>query len=163
MSKWTEFRELGVTELVRDVYRRAKGLKPNVQVSASVMSTLEAADAAYQEWPRWLRTGTIDYVIPMAYTDQMSDLSRQIAQWKTVDPSLQRIIPGLSIYQDDGGKNITRNLDLIRRQRSLCRQQGAHGNLFFSMEYLSDPLATLFRTEFYPTPVPPYLPPQRVP
>ena len=31
-----------------------------------------------------------------------SDLSRQIAQWKTVDPSLQRIIPGLSIYQDDG-------------------------------------------------------------
>ena len=33
------------------------------------MSTLEAADAAYQEWPRWLRHGTIDYVIPMAYTD----------------------------------------------------------------------------------------------
>ena len=118
------------------------------------MSTLEAADAAYQEWPRWLRSGTIDYVIPMAYTDQMSDLSRQIAQWKTVDPSLQRIIPGLSIYQDDGGKNVTRNLDLIRHQRSLCRQQGAHGNMFFSMEYLSDPLARRLPHRVLPYPSP---------
>jgi uncharacterized lipoprotein YddW (UPF0748 family) len=163
MAKWAEFRKLGVTELVQDVYRRAKGLKPNVQVTASVMNTLEAADAAYQEWPRWLREKTIDYVIPMAYTDQTSDLSRQIAQWKTADPSLQRIIPGLSIYQDDGGKNITRNLDLIRRQRSLCRQQGAHGNLYFSMEYLNDPLLSVFRTEFYPTEAPIYTPPHRSP
>jgi len=163
MTKWAEFRKLGVTELVRDVYRRAKGLKPNVQVTAAVMSTLESADSAYQEWPRWLRERTIDYVIPMAYSEDTSDLSHQIAQWKTLDPSLQRIIPGLSIYEDTTGKTVTRNLELIRRQHSLCRQQGAHGNLYFSMEYLSDPLTTIFRTEFYPTEAPPYVPPRRGP
>jgi uncharacterized lipoprotein YddW (UPF0748 family) len=163
MSKWAEFRKLGVTELVRDVYRRTKGLKPNVQVTAAVLNTLESADSAYQEWPRWLREQTIDYVVPMAYTDDPADLARQIAQWKTVDPSLQRIIPGLSIYDDSTGKTVTRNTDLVRRQHNLCRQQGAHGNLYFSMEYLSEPLIATFRTEFYSTEAPVYIPPRRTP
>ncbi len=160
MSKWAEFRRLGVTELVRDVYRRAKALKPNVQVTAAVMNTQESAAAAYQEWPRWLREGMIDYVIPMAYTDDTAELGRQIAEWKTIDSSLQRIVPGLAIYDDSTGKNITRNTALIRRQHNLCRQQGAHGNLYFSMEYLSESLIGTFRTEFYPNETPVYAPPR---
>jgi len=161
MAQWAEFRKLGVTELVRDVYRRAKGLKPNVQVSAAVFSSLESADSVYQEWPRWLREGTIDFVVPMAYTTDTAELGRQVAQWKTIDPELQRIIPGLSIYQETAGKTTTRNLELIRSQHRLCRQQGAHGNMHFSLQYLSDPLIDLFRTEFYPTKTPAYVPPLR--
>ena len=163
MSKWTEFRELGVTELVRDVYRRAKGLKPNVQVTAAVLNTPPSAEAAYQQWPLWLREKTIDYVIPMSYTDDTAGLSGQIAQWKKVDPSLQRIIPGLSIYEDATGKAVTRDLGLIRRQHALCQQQGAHGNMYFSLEYLSDPLVNVLGTEFYPTAAPVYVPPRPAP
>jgi uncharacterized lipoprotein YddW (UPF0748 family) len=163
MVKWAEFRKSGVTELVRDVYRRAKTLKPEAQVSAAVFSTLESADAVYQDWPRWLREGTIDYVVPMAYTQDTAELSRQIAQWETVDPQLQRIIPGLSIYQRRGGKTTTRDLDLIRRQHDLCRRRGAHGNMYFSLPYLSDPLIDLFRTEFYPAEAPAHVPLRRLP
>jgi len=161
MAKWAEFRKAGVTELVRDVYRRAKALKPNVQVTAAVFSSLESADSAYQDWPRWLREKTIDYVVPMAYTEDSAELTRQFAQWKTVDPPLARIIPGLSIYHDADGKTTTRDPNLIRSQVHLCRQHGAHGNLYFSLQYLSDPLIDLFRTEFYPTESPPYTPPLR--
>ncbi len=163
MNKWAEFRKSGVTELVRDVYRRAKALKPKAQVTAAVFSTLESADAVYQDWQRWLREGTIDYVVPMAYTEDTAELSRQIAQWKTVDPQLQRIIPGLSIYQTRDGKTATRDLDLIRRQHDLCRRQGARGNMYFSLQYLNDPLIDLFRTEFYPTEAPAYVPLRRLP
>ena len=160
MSKWAEFRKLGVTELVRDVYRRAKGLKPDVQVSAAVISTLDSADAAYQEWPRWLREKTIDYVIPMAYTEDTGELARQIAEWKTVDPSLRRIIPGLSIYEDSTGRAVPRDPGLVRRQHSLCRQHGAHGNMYFALEHLSEPLMGLFGREFYPNDAPVYVPPR---
>jgi hypothetical protein len=163
MNKWAEFRKSGVTELVRDVYRRAKALKPKAQVTAAVFSTLESADSVYQDWPRWLREGTIDFVVPMAYTEDTAELSRQIAQWKTGDPQLQRIIPGLSIYQDRDGKTAPRDLDLIRSQHRLCRRQGARGNMYFSLPYLSDPLIAIFRTEFYPNELPPYAPPRRIP
>jgi len=161
MAKWAEFRKQGVTELVRDVYRRAKDLKPNVQVSAAVFSSLESADSVYQDWPRWLRDKTVDFVVPMAYTEDTAVLARQIAEWKTVDPHLQRIIPGLSIYQQAAGNTTTRNLDLIRSQRRLCLRQGAHGTMFFALQYLSDPLIWVCRSEFYPTEVPAYAPARR--
>ncbi len=161
MAKWAEFRKLGVTELVRDVYRRAKGLKPNVQVSAAVFSSLESADSVYQDWPRWLREKTIDFVVPMAYTQDTAELARRIAEWKTLDPQLQRIIPGLSIYQETGGQTTTRNLNLIRSQHRLCRQQGAHGVNFFSLQYLNDPLIWVCCTEFFPVKAPAYTPPRR--
>ncbi|MBM4027532.1 MAG: hypothetical protein FJ280_19315 [Planctomycetes bacterium] len=163
MAQWDEFRKLGVTELVRDVYRRAKGLKPHVQVSAAVMTTRESAEAAYQEWPRWLREKSIDFVVPMAYTQDSVELARQIAEWKTVDPSLQRIIPGLSLYQDVEGKSVPRDVNLVRRQHNLCRLQGARGAMYFSLQYLTDPLIDVFRKEFYPTAAPLRVPPRRLP
>jgi len=129
----------GVTELVRDVYTRAKKYKPGAQVTAAVLPSLEAADSAYQDWPRWLRDKTIDYVIPMAYTDSMIELQQQIARWKNVDRSLDRIIPGLSIYQQADGKTVPRRPDLVRTQQRLCRKEGAHGNMYFSLQYLNDP------------------------
>jgi uncharacterized lipoprotein YddW (UPF0748 family) len=143
------------------VHRRAKGIKPNVQISAAVLSSVEAADSVYQDWPRWLREGMIDFVVPMAYTQDNAELTRQIAQWKTLDPQLQRIIPGLAIYQETGGQATTRDFDLIRSQHQLCRRQGARGNMYFSLQYLSDPLIDLFRTEFYPAKAQPYAPPAR--
>lgn len=157
-AKWAEFRKVGVTELVRDVYRRAKGLKPQVQVSAAVFASLDSADSVYQDWPRWIRDKTIDFVIPMAYTADNAELARQIADWKTVDPQLRRIIPGLSIYQESAGKTVTRDLNLIRSQHDLCVRQGAHGNLYFSLQYLSDPLIDVFGTKIYPAEAPAYVP-----
>jgi uncharacterized lipoprotein YddW (UPF0748 family) len=160
MQRWAEYRKGGVTELVRDVYSRAKKIKPQAQVSAAVCSSIEAADAAYQDWPRWLRDKTIDYVVPMAYTEDMGELARQIGQWKTVDDRLQRIVPGLAIYHEAGGKTTTRKEELIRDQQRLCRRQGARGNVYFSFQYLNDPVLMLLRTEFYPNKAPVYTPTQ---
>jgi len=159
--KWAAFRKEGVTQLVRDVYRRAKATKPTVQVTAAVFSSFESADKAYQDWPRWIREGTIDYVVPMAYSEDSRQLGRDIAQWKTIDPQLRRIIPGLSIYQQRGSKTTTRDVNLIRSQHRLCERQGVHGNVYFSLPYLNDALADVFRREFYPTAAPAHTPPLR--
>lgn len=158
MQRWGEFRKWGVSELVRDVYRRAKKLKPKVQVTAAVVASLESADSMYQEWPRWLRDKTIDYVIPMAYTADTTELLRQLSTWKTVDRRLDRIIPGLAIYQEITGQVISRRPDLVRDQVMLSRQQGAHGNTFFSLPYLDDSLMALFRSDLYPEEAPAYVP-----
>jgi uncharacterized lipoprotein YddW (UPF0748 family) len=163
LDKWAEFRKWGVTTLVRDVYQRAKALKPNVQVTAAVFSALESADSVCQDWPRWLREKTIDYVVPMAYTQDLAELNRQIAQWKTVDPTLARVIPGLALFQESGGQATMRSPELIREQFFLCRQQGARGTMFFSLQYLSDPLIDLLRTELYRTKAPAYVPLRRLP
>jgi len=163
MDRWAEFRKWGVTELVRDVSRRAKSAKPKIQVTAAVVSSLDAANAAYQDWPRWVREKTVDFVVPMAYTTDNGELARQIGQWKTVDRQLDRITPGLSIYQEDAGTTTSRDVNLIRSQYVLCRQQGTSGNMYFSLQYLSDPLVDFFHAELYPAKAPLYVPPRRAP
>ena len=158
-QKWAQFRTEGVSELVRDVYRRGKAVKPKAHVSAAVLSDVAAARAGYQDWPGWLREGTIDYVVPMAYGADTHRLGREVAQWKTVDPHLARIIPGLSIYDTPGGRTVTRDAGVIREQYRLCRQQGAHGNVYFSLQYLNGDVMNLFGRELYPREAPVYIPP----
>ena len=139
-EKWAEFRAWGVTELVRDVYRRAKKIKPRAQVTAAVFTPLASAKRACQDWPGWLREGIIDYVIPMAYTPSNERLTSQLQEWKTLDPTLERIIPGLSIYKRTAEGTVTRDIALILSQHKLCMDSGARGNVYFALPYLSDPL-----------------------
>ena len=92
----------------------------------------------------------MDYVIPMAYTTSNEELAEQIDEWKTVDPALARIVPGLSIYRRSAEGSSTRDLDLIRSQHRLCEANGARGNVYFSLHYLNPPLIQVFQKEFYP-------------
>ena len=160
-EKWREFRAWGVTELVRDVYRRAKKAKPQAQVTAAVFTPLASAKRACQDWPGWLREGIIDYVIPMAYTTSNETLTTQLQEWKTVDPGLERIVPGLSIYQRTKGRAVTRDTELILSQRKLCMDNGARGSNYFSLHYLSDPLIEALTSGPHKGEVKAYRPPPR--
>jgi len=98
-------------------------------------------------------------IIPMAYTMDTRALGKQIDEWKTVDPDLSRIIPGLSIYERTPDGTKTRDVDLILRQRRLCLDKGARGNLFFALPYLSEPLTDALRDGPLKTDAPAYRPP----
>lgn len=158
---WAEFRKWGVSELVRDVYRRAKQARPDALVTAAVFSTLESAEGVLQDWPRWLREGTIDYVVPMAYTLKNDQLAGMLAQYKTVDPDLQRIIPGLSLYEKTDGGAASRQPDLVLSQHRMSIEAGARGNLYFALQHLNDPLIEAFHSGAYRKEVPAYRPPAR--
>ena len=160
-ENWAEFRKWGVTELVRDVYNRAKALKPQAQVTAAVFTPLAGAHSVFQDWPNWLQEDIIDYVIPMAYTMSNDSLAEQIEEWQGLDATLERIIPGLSIYARGEGGSTTRDIALVLSQHELCMDSGARGNLYFSLHYLNEPLTNAFRNGPYQTKIRAYRPPQR--
>jgi len=155
LEKWAEYRKAGVTELVRDVYQRAKQAKPRAQVTAAVFSTLASSDRVFQDWPRWIREGIVDYVIPMAYTPKNEVLSKQLEEWKTLDPRLERIVPGLCINSkgDTSGDYAPRDVDLILTQYRMCRDAGAWGVNFYALDntdaqpmlLLTEPLIAAWR------------------
>lgn len=167
-QKWAEYRKAGVTELVRDVYRRAKSLKPGAQVTAAVFTPLASAENVFQDWPGWIREGIIDYVIPMAYTPDNARLAAQLAEWKTVDPRLERIVPGLGIFTrgKEGEDYAPRDIGLILAQYRLCMDAGARGTNFFALDgtaanpvlLLNEPLIGALRSGPFKTPAPAYRP-----
>ena len=136
LEKWAEYRKATVTELVRDVYRRAKQAKPGARVSAAVFPSLESADRVYQDWPSWIREGVVDYVIPMAYTPDNPRLAGYLDDWQTVDSRLERIVPGLCLSAKAGtdGAYVHRDLDLIFTQYGMCQERGARGVVFYALD-----------------------------
>jgi uncharacterized lipoprotein YddW (UPF0748 family) len=44
---------------VRDVHRRAKAARPEVEVTAAVFTPLPSAADVCQDWPRWLKEGIL--------------------------------------------------------------------------------------------------------
>jgi len=161
LAKWVEYRKWTVTELVRSVYREAKQLKPQAQVSAAVFSSRAGADAVCQDWYNWLTEGIIDYVIPMAYIMENPKLQVVLDEYKQADPQFERIIPGLSIYQSGGGKTTSRPRELVLSQVELCRAMGARGTLFFASNYLNEDLINALSGGPYAAPAKIYHPQAR--
>ena len=114
-----------------------------------------------QDWYGWLREGCIDYVLPMAYTEDNATLGKAFDEWKQADPNMERIIPGLSIYSRKEGKAVPRDLALIHSQLEMCRTYHTHGNQFFSLAYLTDPLIKELADKVYKVPARPWYPPKR--
>lgn len=172
-EKWAEYRKWGVSELVRDVYRRAKQVKPKAQVTAAVFTPLASADSAFQDWPRWIREGTIDYVIPMAYTPKNAELDKQLREWTTVDSRLERIIPGLGIFTSSRVEETytPRDASLIMAQYRMCMEMGARGTCFYSLDgtvvhptlLLTDALIEVLCKGPFKDPASPYRPPEKKP
>jgi len=160
-TAWEEFRRGSVTDLVRQVHQGAKAIKPKAWVSAAVFYNRESADSVCQDWYGWLREGIIDYVLPMAYTEDDARLKAALDEWQAFDPRLERIIPGLSIYTSERGKTVTRDLGLVRQQQELCRSYHVHGNCYFALSYLSADIQAAFSAEPYAEVADPYYPPQR--
>jgi hypothetical protein len=160
-EKWAEYRKAGVSELVRDVYRRAKALKPDAQVTAAVFTPLASAENVLQDWPGWLREGIIDFVIPMAYTMKNEDLAKQIDEWKSVDPRLERVVPGLSVYQRTAKGTASREPELVLSQHQLSLDRGSRGNVYFSLGNLDQAISGALVGKYYATRTAAYHPPVR--
>lgn len=155
---WETYHREVVTDLVRQVYRGAKALKPQAQVSAAVFANRAAADNVCQNWYGWLDEGIIDYVLPMAYTEDNAKLKDMLDEWRAADPGMTRILPGLSIYSRADGKAVTRNLALVREQQDLCRSYHVRGICHFSLAYLNEEMQQTFAAGPFATPAQPYYP-----
>lgn len=158
---WDKWRKEQVTRLVATVYRRAKQIRPDALVTAAVFYTEDGADRVLQDWPRWHREGICDYVIPMSYVKTPAELEAAFAWWKTIDPTLERIMPAVGAWDvARGGPPATRAQE-ISKQIEVCRGQGAHGVVMFVLNEINDELAAILGRTAFPGKALPYRPAAR--
>lgn len=109
---WADFRRRQVTEFVRQIWLRALELKPQAKVTASLITwgngpandeefrTKDAYSRVFQDWPRWLEEGILDFGVPMNYFDN-TRYSGYLDRWLEFEKNHQferGILPGLGIY-----------------------------------------------------------------
>jgi len=123
-SLHVEWRAAQVESLVVAV-RRAIGALP---LSAAVIPEPEKARVDEgQDWMRWLRTGAMDFVVPMAYTYEPDDLVRLVVTYRRMI-GLERVLMGLPVF--DGRERY------LGYSVSLLRREGVTGYCLFSANEL---------------------------
>jgi uncharacterized lipoprotein YddW (UPF0748 family) len=110
---WTAWRRDQVTALVRGIYLQAKALKPNVAVTAAVVTWgqgPQTADdwerqppyaSALQDWRSWLQEGIVDYLLPMDYyreSAQQGGWFDSWTQWQVSHTGMRGVVLGLGSY-----------------------------------------------------------------
>jgi uncharacterized lipoprotein YddW (UPF0748 family) len=88
---WTQWRRDQVSNLVRRIYLNAIAVKPQLKISASLITfgsigtnfnTTEPYWRVYQDWRAWTEEGILDMAIPMDYKQEhLPTIVPQFDQW----------------------------------------------------------------------------------
>lgn len=129
-AEYNDWRCLQITHLVAAVHDAAKKLRPELKISAAVFGAYpDCRRSVAQDWPEWVKAGSLDFVCPMDYTKD----DEQFAGWVENQMKLvgRRIplYPGIGAAAFNPGLSADRVVGQILRARKL----GADGFCIFDL------------------------------
>jgi uncharacterized lipoprotein YddW (UPF0748 family) len=133
LSRWDAWRRDQVSELVDAIASRSRELRPDIELSAAVISYTDRAYLTLaQDWLRWLEEGTLDFAVPMIYT--LDDrLLRYQAERFGGGRAADRIWAGLGTWLFGA------NPDGALAQLDVVTRAGLRHHAFFSYDSMAEP------------------------
>ena len=108
-----------------------KTRRPWMVVSAAVFPDVaEARSARGQDWAAWGRSGLLDAVAPMIYTDDDARFRAQVGE-------VAAALPGVEVWAGIG--TYLTGLQGTLRKIAIARDAGTHGVVLFSYDWTIDP------------------------
>lgn len=129
---WIYHRSKGVDDLVEMAYLKTKKQAPNIFLSAAVAPDGPPSDYRrnyLQNWPLWLTHGYIDFVIPMTYSPNPSNVTNWFRSAVNKAPKYKPVYAGIS------GFNLYERLTLNKQVSELGRSSGSLGSFFFAYDH----------------------------
>lgn len=109
-KSWKEWKRRQVTELLDALTKKARTVRPGIEVSATgCMPYVRAYYEAFQDWPSWLENGIVDFVTVMSYSPYPGQFERWIAKAGAKVRDFSKVNIGLGAYRLAGSPGIFRN------------------------------------------------------
>ncbi len=124
---WKNWKRDQVTELLKFLIQKIRGLNPKIQISTTgCMSYVRAYHEAFQDWAFWLQSGLVDFVTMMSYTVDPLLFQKYIAeaQNKTGD-SFAKVNIGIAAYA------LTQSPEIFKKEFQICKETKARGCAVF--------------------------------
>ena len=99
-TDFDKFRRDDLTAFVAEAAQTVRKTNPALRLSAAVFPTPAAAAENAQNWPAWLRNGSLDFACPMLYTPEPARFAAWLDQCLAAAPA-DKILPGLGIGADN--------------------------------------------------------------
>ena len=129
-SRYNAFRREQITNLVRNVYREAKKIRPDIKISAAVFGSWpDCGSSVAQDWPHWAAEGYVDFLCPMDYTESDSAFTGLVRNQLEVVDGRVPVYPGIGVTASSS----TLPADRVAGQIHLLRELGAQGFTLFNL------------------------------
>ncbi len=131
-QKYREWRRGVITSFVREVKRMLHDVRPAAKLSAAVFAEPDGArESVLQDWTRWARDGSLDFVCPMNYTEDLHQMKGRLrAELDAVGGKIP-VYPGLFATYGEGKDQAP---DMAVAQIVAARELGAQGFVLFELE-----------------------------
>lgn len=127
---WNKWRRDQITAFIRDV-KEIVGRRGKKLSVATIPERKKARDVAFQDWPRWVREGIVDFIVPMNYSSDRALVKRRTRDVVKDSGDWKKVAIGLGAYK------VLDNPGELKLQVDDCRKQGVAGVVLFSYDNLT--------------------------
>ncbi len=137
---WHDWKRDQVTELLKELVKKARTIRPKIQVSATgCLSYARALYEAFQDWPMWVNSGIVDSVTVMNYSPEPEEYEYRITEIKTKVKDFSKINITVGAYKPET------SLESFQREFKICGNSGAGACVvFYYQSILERPLLSKF-------------------
>ena len=137
---WQDWKRDQVTDLLKELVKKARTIRPKIQVSATgCMPYARALYEASQDWPMWINSGIVDSVTVMNYSPDPGEYERWTRQIKTEVKDFGKINITVGAYKPET------SFESFQREFKTCENSGAGAcALFYYASILRKPLLSKF-------------------
>ncbi len=129
-GRYAQWRKSLINNFVRQAHEIVTKQKGKQELSAAVFGRYPlCAESVAQDWGKWLRNGTIDFVCPMNYTSDMRKFSGLVNSQVTLPNAKGRVYPGIGVTAAECHLD---GFDVIQQIR-IVRRSGAGGFTLFCL------------------------------
>lgn len=120
-----------ITGFLRRARAEVSAARPGIRLSAAVFAAYPGcADSVGQDWGAWLREGLVDFVCPMAYTENLSAFSGDARRFAALPGAAGRVFAGIGVTANTSHLEA----DQVLEQVAALRAAGLRGFTLFQLD-----------------------------
>ncbi len=131
--EWIKWRSEKLNLFLLELMTKVKAKKPTVEISMAP-SIYPWSEAEYlQDWPTWLNSGMIDFIIPQVYRYDIKKYENEIVKinkFYTSKSCNYKVYPGVLLQVDSYNPSGTMLMDMV----NINRKNGLDGEVYFFYE-----------------------------
>lgn len=119
---WMRWRANKLNAFVAELTARMKSVNWRLLVTNAPIVFSFSYVNFLQEYPAWMRAGSLDFVSPQVYRNDIAAFGRELDnQIRALDGAVSRLVPGIDVTNS--------NADTLVRSIEICREKGLPGNV----------------------------------
>lgn len=117
-GRWLRWRSEKLNAFIRRLTQRVKAVDWRILMTNAPIVYPFGYVMFAQDWPAWVREGSLDFVSPQVYRPDVAQYERELASQNNNIADLRRMVPGIDITNSRSGENLAEQIRIARERKT---------------------------------------------